>query len=307
VLVTGANGFIGRWLVRALAARGASVHALIHSRSELVKNDFGDEVKVVSSDITNLEEVLGLLRDSKIDLVYHLAAINTNTGSAISPYDIFECNTRGTYTILEACRRTPQPVHAVISSSKEVEDCFRPGNGRKHHPYMASKAAAELIAKTYFDTAGVPAAVVRLDNIYGGGDFNWNRLVPGMMRVILQSEVPVIRSSGLLQRDYVYVEDAVAAFLAIGERLEKPDVQGQLFRVTTGIGTSVLEMVKQIGVAAGRPDLKPQVLNEKSEERIDSFYQPELEKKILGWSSQTSLREGLTRTCAWYQAWFQKK
>ena len=172
---------------------------------------------------------------------------------------------------------------------------------------MASKAVAELIARTYFDSAGIAAVVVRLDNIYGGGDFNWNRLVPSMMRVILHGELPVIRSNGLLQRDYVYVEDAVAAFLAIGERMDKPEVQGQLFRVTTGTGTSVLDIVKQIACLAGRPDLEPQVLNEKSEDRVDTFYTPELELRVLGWSSQTSLAEGLSRTCQWYQDYFRKK
>jgi CDP-glucose 4,6-dehydratase len=306
VLVTGANGFIGPWLIRALAARGTSVHGLIRKVSNSAEKDFGADVQVAQGDITNLEFISQLLRNARIDLVYHLAAINTNTGSSISPYDIFETNTRGTYTILEACRRSDRPVHAVISSSKEVEDCFCPGNGRKHHSYMASKASAELIAKTYFETAGVAAAVIRLDNIYGGGDFNWNRLVPGMMRVILQGQTPVIRSNGLLQRDYVYVEDAVAAFLAVGERLNSPAVQGQLFRVTTGTGTSVLEMVRQIALTAGRPDLKPQVLNEKTEERADIFHPPEREKKILGWSRQISLQEGLARTCQWYFDYFQK-
>lgn len=306
VLVTGANGFIGPWLIRALTARGANVYALVRAGSNSAAKDFGAGVQVVRGDITDLPFLSQLMREAQIDLVYHLAAINTNTGSSISPYDIFETNTRGTYTVLEACRRSDRPVHVVISSSKEVEDCFRPGNGRKHHSYMASKASAELIAKTYFDTAGVAAAVVRLDNIYGGGDFNWNRLVPGMMRVILQGKTPVIRSNGLLQRDYVYVEDAVAAFLAIGERLNKPEVQGQLFRVTTGVGTSVLEMVKQIAIMAGKPDLKPQVLNEKTEERVDVFYTPELERKVLGWSSQTSLAEGLARTCQWYRDYLQK-
>lgn len=307
MLVTGANGFIGRWLVRVLVARGANVHVLVRADGVTVENKFGEGVKVVQGDVTNLDLVSRLMRDSKIDIVYHLAAINTNTGSSISPYEIFESNTRGTYTILEACRRMSRPVQAVISSSKEVEDCFRPGTGRKHHPYMASKAAAELIARTYFDTAGVTTAVVRLDNIYGGDDFNWNRLVPGMMRVILQGEIPVIRGNGLVQRDYVYVEDAVAAFLAIGERLNDPEVQGQLFRVVTGTGTSVLEMVKQIAITAGRPDLKPQILNEKTEERVDTFYTPEIEQRVLGWSSQTSLKDGLFRTYQWYQDYFRKK
>lgn len=303
VLVTGANGFIGRWLVHALIARGANVLVLVRKD----KKQFSGSIKVISGDVSNLKLVITLLRDFEIDIVFHLAAINTNTGSSISPYEIFECNTRGTYTILEAVRRSGRGIRTVIASSKEVEDCFCAGNGRKHHPYMASKAAAELITKTYYDSAGVAAAAVRLDNIYGGGDFNWKRLVPEMMRVVLRGETPVIRSNGLLQRDYVYVEDAVSAFLAISERLHLPKVQGQLFRVTTGTGTSVLDMVKHIITTASRPDLKPHILNEKSEARVDTFYTPELERKVLGWASQTPLTEGLKKTFVWYQNYFREK
>jgi CDP-glucose 4,6-dehydratase len=307
VLVTGANGFIGHWLVQALADRGDLVHALVRARNGPIKKPFPEGTKVVTGEVTDLDAVSRLLSDSNIDTVFHLAAINTNIGSSVSPYDVLEANTRGAYTILEACRRMSHPVGAVISSSKEAEDCFRPANGRKHHPYMASKAANELFARAYFETAGVAVAVVRLANIYGGGDLNWNRLVPGAIRAVLQGKNPVIRSDGLLQRDYVYVSDAVDAFIAVSERLHHSDVQGQLLRVTTGIGTSVLEMVKEIAKIAGRPDLKPQIINEKTEERVDTFYMPEYERKVLGWSSQTSLAEGLTHTYQWYHEYFQNK
>lgn len=306
MLVTGANGFIGRWLVEALVRRGASVHALVRTQSRDTQAWFNGKAKLVYGEITDLERFSKLLHDSQIDLVYHLAAVNTNTGANISPHDVFEANLRGTYTILEACRRMPAPISVIISSSKEAEDCFRPNLGRKHHPYMASKAGAELISLAYCSNTGIAVAVARLANIYGGGDLNWNRLVPGMMRAVLHGETPFIRSNGLLQRDYVYVEDAVAAFLAIGARLHQPEVRGQLFRVTTGIGTSVLDMVNQIAHTAGRPDLKPQVLSEKTEERVDTFYTPELEQRVLKWSSQTSLAEGLKRTCEWYQGYFKK-
>jgi CDP-glucose 4,6-dehydratase len=150
-------------------------------------------------------------------------------------------------------------------------------------------------------------ALMRSDNIYGGGDFNWSRLVPGMIRAILHGETPVIRSNGLFQRDYVYIEDAVAAYMAIGARLDDPAVKGQLFRVATGLGTSVLDMVKQIARAAGLPDIEPRVLNEKSEERVDTFYAPEFEQTVLGWKSRYSLEEGLSRTCEWYREYFSGK
>lgn len=307
VLVTGADGFVGYWLANTLATRGAQTFALIGPNSpsdeKFRRRETG--IKVVQGNITDSDFISRLIADSAIEIVYHLAAINTNTGTDRSPYEIFETNIRGVYTILEACRTAPKPARAVVASSKEVEDCFLSGTNRKHHPYMTSKAAAELVTRAYGDTFGLPVALVRSDNIYGGGDFNWSRLVPGTIRAILHGETPVIRSSGLLQRDYVYVEDAVAAYVAIGERLDDSAVKGKLFRVATGLRTSVLDMVKQIARAAGRSDLKPQVLNEKSEERIDVFYTPEFEQTVLGWKSRHSLEEGLSRTCQWYRAFFK--
>jgi CDP-glucose 4,6-dehydratase len=305
VLITGADGFVGHWLVRALVARGTHVHALVWSGSNIRQHIYEPGVEVVRGDVTNLDFISQLITRSEIDTVYHLAAVNMNTGSDLSPYEVFETNIRGVYTVLEACRISPKPVYAVVSSSKEVEDCFLPGANRMHHPYMTSKAAAELVARAYGDTFCLSVVLVRSDNIYGGGDFNWSRLVPGTIRSILHGETPVIRGNGLLQRDYVYVEDAVAAYIAIGERLDNPAMKGQLFRIATGLGTNVLDMVKQIARAAGRSDAKPQVLNKKSEERVDVFYAPELEWTVLGWKSQFSLEEGLSRTCQWYRDFFR--
>jgi CDP-glucose 4,6-dehydratase len=305
-LVTGADGFVGYWLANALATHGAQTCALIgpNSPSEEKFRRRETGIKVVQGNITDLNFISRLIADSAIEIVYHLAAINTNTGTDRSPYEIFETNIRGVYTILEACRTAPNPARSVVASSKEVEDCFMPGVNRSHHPYMASKAAAELVTRAYGDTFGLPVALVRSDNIYGGGDFNWSRLVPGTIHAILHGETPVIRSDGLFQRDYVYIEDAVAAYLAIGERLDDTAVKGKLFRVATGLRTSVLDLVKQIARAAGRSDLKPQVLNEKAEERIDVFYTPEFEQTVLGWKSRYSLEEGLSRTCEWYRNCF---
>jgi len=308
VLVTGADGFVGYWLANALAAHGAQTFALIgpDSPDHEKFRPRNPGIKVVRGNITDLNFMSRLVADSGIEIVYHLAAINTNTGTGRPPYEIFETNIRGVYTILEACRIAPQPARAVVASSKEVEGCFLSGTIRKQHPYMAAKAAAELVTRAYGDTFGLAVALMRSGNIYGGGDLNWSRLVPGTVRSIFRGETPVIRSSGLLQRDYVYVEDAVTAYLAVGERLDDPAVKGKLFRIATGRGTSVLDMVKQIAYAAGRPDLQPQVLNEKSEERINVLYAPELEQSALGWKSRHSLEEGLSRTCKWYRDFFKE-
>jgi CDP-glucose 4,6-dehydratase len=311
VLVTGADGFVGRWLVNALAERKARVWALVWSSVKQGKNAAFLKVppglETIRGDITDLGQMSRLIAESAIDTVYHLAASNINTGSKVSPYNVFETNVRGVYTVLEACRLAPQAVSAIVSSSKEVEDCFNPTARRKHHPYMTSKAAAELLSRAYTDTFDVPVALIRSDNLYGGGDFNWARLVPGTMRSVFRGEVPIIRSNGLFQRDYVYIEDAIAAYLAVGERLEDPAVKGQLFRIATGVGTSVLEIVQHIVRAAGLSQMEPRILNEKSEERVDSFYSPVIERKVLGWSAQSTLEEGLRRTCDWYRNFFKSE
>ena len=310
VMVTGADGFVGRWLAGALAERGTKVTALMWSGNEDAAVEAGLQAAgavVVRGDVTDLGCISRVICDEGVDTVFHLAANNTNRGAGLSPYEVFETNIRGTYTVLEACRNASAGTRAIVSSSKEAEDCFRPDSDRKHHPYMTSKASAELIARTYGDTFGVPVTVVRSDNIYGGGDFNWQRLVPGAIRSLLKGEAPVIRSSGRLQRDYVYVEDAVAAYLAIAERMDCPDVAGKLFRVATGTTASALDVLNRLVKLSGRAELSPRVLSEVKDERVDTPYAPVAEKDILGWNCRVGLEDGLVRTFAWYEDFFKTK
>jgi CDP-glucose 4,6-dehydratase len=162
-----------------------------------------------------------------------------------------------------------------------------------------------MITRAYADTYGVAAAVLRSENLYGGGDFNWNRIVPSTIQSILQGRTPVIRGDGKVRRDYLYVEDAVAAYLAIGAKLKDATVQGKLFRISTGTSVSVLEMVKEIMRAAGLHSQAPEVLGQASDSRVDMPYQPDFERATLGWQSRYSLAEGLARTWAWYQGHFK--
>jgi CDP-glucose 4,6-dehydratase len=306
VLVTGADGFVGRWMVDALACRGAKVIALAWAGNSAKVgpkslNFSHASVEFLTGDVTDLAAMSGLISEQQVDLVYHLAANNVNTGTGISPYAVYETNIRGVYTILEAGRLARKPPGIVVASSREVEDCFSTEARRRMHPYMTSKAAAELITRAYGDTFGVACALVRSDNLYGGGDLNWSRLVPYTVRAILRDEIPVIRSDGQLRRDYVYIEDAVAAYLAIGQRLYNSAVRNQLFRITTGSTTSVIEMVQLIAQIAGKPELEPTVLNERREERLDRPYQPDLEQIVLGWRNQNTLTAGLAQTIEWYR------
>ena len=304
MLVTGAGGFVGKWLVQELAARGAMVHALLRAPTSN-QNDstpaFGPKVHLVHDSVTDLPSLSQLVAGAKIEVIFHLAASNVNKGSEISPYDVYESNTRGVYTVLEAARRAPQAVRAIVASSKEVEDCFAADNPRKFHPYMTSKASAELITRAYADTYGLAAAVLRSQNIYGGGDFNPVRLIPNTIQAVLRGETPVIRGDGKTCRDYLYVEDAVAAFLALGSRLDDPALHGKLFRIATGASTSVLDVVKEIMRAAKLQDTNPRVLGEKCDSRVDVPYDPKFERATLGWRAQFTLAEGLQKTWSWYR------
>lgn len=307
VLVTGANGFVGNWLVRALIDRRAFVGAFVRSTAfdsgQFLLPEKGSEI--IRGDVTDLKFVSEVINDLKIDTVYHLAASNVNTGIQVSPYDLYETNIRGVYTVLESARLSSRPVRVVVASSKEVEDCFLTANPRKYHPYMTSKAAAEMIVRAYSDTYGLSVAILRSDNLYGGGDFNWNRLIPGVIKSILQGQTPVIHGDGSARRDYLYIEDAIEAYLAVGSHLEQAGLKGALFRISTGSNTCVLDIVKEIMRVAGVSHLTPKVLGQKVESRIDIPYQPDFERATLGWQSHHSLTDGLMSAWEWYQNHFK--
>lgn len=302
VLITGADGFLGGAMTRSLLARGASVYALVWSGNQEcdVKNLMAAGAAIVRGDITDISLLTGLCGDSGINTVFHLAAINSNTGT-LPPYALWEANIRGVYTVLEACRTASPKARVVIASSREAEECFSGLSGRPHHPYMVSKASAELIAWAYSDTFDLLTSCVRSDNLYGGGDRNWQRLIPGTIRSLLQGEAPVIRGDGQLARAYVYIDDAVNAYCAIAERLHREDIRGQIFRLSTGVNSSVLDIVRQLVEISGRNDLAPRILHEKCDERVDKIYVPDREKQLLAWENTVGLREGLTRTYEWYK------
>jgi CDP-glucose 4,6-dehydratase len=307
VLVTGADGFVGGWLVRVLASAGAQVTGLCWSAQQ-GKPPFTSErkVEVISGDITDLRSMRDLVEESRVDVIYHLAASNINTGAGISPYQVFETNVRGVYTLLEAARIASRHPGIVVASSKEVEDCFSPNPGRKRHPYMTSKASAELLTQAYHDTFGVSAAIVRSDNLYGGGDMNWARLIPSTIRSVLSGDAPIIRSNGLYKRDYVYIEDAIDAYMRIGARIQDPEVRGHLFRLAAGSPHTVLDTVETIIKLSGNQGMRPQVLNEKSDERVDTIYVPKRERASLGWQPRTGFEAGLSATVSWYKKYFSK-
>jgi CDP-glucose 4,6-dehydratase len=311
VLVTGAGGFVGAWLVQALAGRAATVVALLHDRqpvSGLEALGCERQAVVVHGSVTGAALMDRLLNRYEIDTVFHLAAQPIVGAANRSPVPTFEANIRGTWTVLEACRRCPTIRRVVVASSDKAygdhaqlpytEDYPLLGL----NPYDASKACADVLARSYHRAFRTPVGVVRCANIYGGGDLNFSRVVPGTIRSALRGEDPIVRSDGTPIREYLYVGDAVSAYLSVAERLEDPEVAGQALNFGTGLPTSVLDLVRATLVAAGRPDLKPRILGSgKLEGEIDRQYlSSERARRILGWSPAESLESGLKKTVLWY-------
>ena len=310
VLVTGGAGLVGGWLVKRLLAAGADVVCVLRDRvpqSELVRSGAGAKVTIVRGDVVDqalLERALG---EYEIRTVFHLAA-QTIVGIANrNPVSTFESNVRGTWSMLEACRRTPTVSEVVLASSDKAYgtheklpyDESAALQGR--HPYDASKSCADLIAQSYATTFGVPVAITRCGNFYGGGDLNWNRIVPGTIRSVLRGERPVVRSSGLHVRDYFYVEDGAAAYMLLAERLAADRaLAGEAFNFSNETHVTVLEIVERILRAMGSA-LTPEIRNQASNEILNQSLSAAKARERLGWSPEFSLDSGLDRTIAWYR------
>jgi CDP-glucose 4,6-dehydratase len=310
VLVTGATGLVGSWLTRRLQEARADVVCLIRDwvpQSELVRGRVIDCVKVVRGDIRDRELLERALGEYEIDTVIHLAA-QTIVGIANrNPISTFESNIQGTWNLLEACRRSPGVKSIVVASSDKAYgdqevlpyDENTPLEGR--HPYDVSKSCSDLIAQAYAKSYDLPVVVTRCGNFYGGGDLNWNRIVPGTIRSIVRGERPVIRSDGRFVRDYFYVEDGAAAYMLLAEQLSmRPELRGQAFNFSNEIQVTVLELVTRI-LGLMKSGLEPDVRNEASNEIRHQYLNASRAREILSWKPLFTLDEGLEHTVAWYR------
>ncbi len=317
VFVTGASGLLGSWLVEELQSRGANVTCLVRDWvpfSRLAVSGAVDRTNLVRGELEDYALLLRALNEFEIDTVFHLGAqtiVDTAVRSALST---FEANVRGTWNLLEACRQCAGRIERVLVASSDkaygeheqlpyVEET--PLRGR--YPYDASKACAELVATSYFHSYGTPIAITRCGNLYGGGDLNFNRLVPGTIRAALRGETPVVRSDGEYVRDFFYVRDAVQACLRLVERLPDPRLLGEAFNFGTETPLSVLQMVERILAAAGTPHLEPRILNEASREIRKQYLDCSKARKLLGWKPAFSIEESLGESVEWYREWFASR
>jgi CDP-glucose 4,6-dehydratase len=310
-LVTGGRGFAGSWLARALLEAGSEVTSLDRegdSPSALELHGIAADVNDVAGDLRDPDLLLRLLRENGIDSVFHLAAQAIVRDANASPTPTFETNVAGTWVVLEACREAGIERVVVASSDKAYgphdelpyteDSALRPT-----YPYDVSKAAADLIARSYWHTYELPVAVTRFANLYGGGDRNFSRLIPETVTAVLDRRRPVIRSDGSPERDFLYVEDAASAYLAIADALDTRDVGGEAFNAGSGEARSVREVVElvcELGPGEVEPDYRG-TGNPSGE--IDRQYLDSAKiRERIGWQPEVDLREGLSRTLDWYAA-----
>jgi CDP-glucose 4,6-dehydratase len=311
VLVTGATGIIGSWLAKELLQRGAHVVALVRDadpESELLRSGDIARVRVVNGELEEFWTVERAINENEIDTVFHLGA-QTIVGTAErSPLPTLEANVRGTYNVLEACRVHRDFVQwIVVASSDKAYGAQRqlpytedmPLNGE--HPYEVSKSCADLIAQSYFRTYGLPIVIARCGNVFGGGDLNWSRIVPGTIRSLVRREHPVLRSDGSYIRDYTYVRDIALAYLALAEHARDDGIRGEAFNFSGESPLTVLGLVQTIQRLMGCENLEPQILNCAEGEIRSQYLSTEKARALLRWEPRYGLQQALTETIAWYR------
>jgi CDP-glucose 4,6-dehydratase len=311
--VTGGTGLVGSWLIQRLVDAGADVVCLVRDwvpQSELVRSGWIERVKVVRGDVRDRELLERALGEFEIDTVVHLAAQTIVTIANRNPISTFETNIAGTWNLLEACRRSPKVRQVVMASSDKAygDQEILPYNEETplqgQHPYDVSKSAADLLAHTYAKSYDLPVAITRCGNFYGGGDLNWNRIIPGTIRSILRGQAPIIRSDGEYIRDYFYVEDGAAAYMLLAEQLAaRPELRGQAFNFSNEIQVAVRAIVENVIKLMGSP-LKPDILSEASNEIHHQYLSAEKARRVLNWKPLFNLEQGLALTIDWYRSFF---
>jgi len=312
IFITGATGFLGSWLVKYLVNAGANVTVLIRDvvpNSNLFRSGYINKVNIVRGDLSDysiLERVLG---EYEIDTVLHAGAQTIVEIANRNPLSTFESNIKGTWNLLEACRRSPLVKRIVVASSDKAYGIHKelpyselaPLQGT--HPYDVSKSATDLITQSYHKTFGLPVAITRCGNFFGGGDLNFNRLVPGTIRAALHNKPPIIRSDGSFIRDYFYIEDAAVAYLNLAEQLDNPSLHGEAFNFSNESQITVLQMVEKI-LELMHSNVKPQVIATAAHEISHQYLSTAKAKSILKWKPNHGLDEAMKKTIAWYEEFF---
>jgi CDP-glucose 4,6-dehydratase len=317
VLITGSSGFLGYWLTEHLLEQGANVVGLVRDfvpQSSFYRFRANERITVVRGTVEKYPLLERILNEYEIDTVFHLAAQTIVETANRSSLSTFETNIKGTWNLLEACRRTHPLVKRIVIASSDkaygtqeklpyTEDSPLKGA----HPYDVSKTCADLIAHTFYNTFKLPVCVTRCGNFYGGGDLNFNRLVCGTIRSVLHNNPVLIRSDGTPKRDYLYIQDAVSAYSTLAEGMEDLNVFGEAFNFSGGKPIRVRDITTTILELMGKRDYPVTVLNQSKGEIKDQYLSIAKAKDLLNWSPHYSIESGLSETIDWYQGFYGLK
>ncbi len=310
VLITGCTGFLGSWLTAVLLDLNADITGLIRDnvpQSELFRSGNHTRINTVRGDMSNYQNLERIIAEYESEIIFHLAS-QTIVGIANrAPLSTFETNIRGTYLLLEAARRNPTVTGIVFASSLKVygEQPQLPYTEEMpmlgYYPYDVSKSCSDLLAQSYAFTYNLPVIITRCANLYGGGDLNWDRILPGTIRSVLQGDRPIIRSDGTFKRDYLYVQDAINGYLMAAEHVQKPQNRGEIYNFGISEPVTALDLVEAVISVSDYPRLKPIILDKVRNEIRDQYLSSCKAEKELGWKPQYSLKKGLAETIEWYR------
>lgn len=312
VFITGCTGLLGSWLAEELMSLGAHIVGLVRDhvpQSRIYRGSLANKINIVSGCLEDYYLIERALNEYEIEVVFHLAAQTIVPIANNHPLSTFESNIKGTWVLLEACRRNKKVKKILVASSDKAygehkilpysEDM--PLIGR--NPYDISKSCADLIAQMYFYHYKLPVCVTRCGNLFGGGDLNFNRIVPGTVRSVFYNERPVIRSDGSYVRDYFYVKDAAKAYILLAEKMDNEKIVGQAFNFGNETPVTVLEITNEILALMNRLDLEPFILNEAKGEILEQYLSSKKAREMLEWKPMFSLRNGLADTIEWYKSY----
>jgi CDP-glucose 4,6-dehydratase len=310
VFVTGCTGLLGSWLTEELINLGANVICLVRDYvplSRIYKEGLIDKISVISGSLEDYYVIERALNEYEVEVIFHLGAQAIVPIANNNPFSTFESNVKGTWVLLEACRRNRKVNKILIASSDKAYGEHKilpyteemPLIGR--NPYDVSKSCADLIAQMYFYHYEIPICVTRCGNLFGGGDLNFNRIVPGTIRSVFYNERPVIRSDGKYVRDYFYVKDAAKVYILLAEKMDDSSIVGQAFNFGNDTPMTVLEITNEILSLMNRLDLEPIILNQAKGESPRQYLSSKKAREMLQWKPTFSLREGLLETIEWYK------
>jgi len=310
VFLTGCTGLLGSWMVAELLRRGAKVTGLVRDlvpKSRLYTDEWANKINIVRGGVEDVGVIERAIAEYEVDTVFHLAAQTIVGVANKNPLGTFEANIKGTWNLLEACRRVGGVSRIVIASSDKAygDQEVLPYNEttplQGEHPYDVSKSCADLISRTYYISYGLPVCITRCGNFYGGGDLNFNRIVPDTIRSALRDKPVTIRSDGSYIRDYFYVKDGVLAYLHLAEQMDRKEVLGEAFNFSNELQITVLELVRKILVLMNKTDLEPVILNRAINEIKHQYLSAEKARKLLNWHPEYTLERGLEETIKWYE------